>query len=133
MLPLRVKIPAPFFNNLEFSDPEKIPENVESEELLIVKSPPFRLKFEVISIVAAFKVRFSASEVLEISALISIKPPVNVKVALDPDVFEIAAFTVRVFEVELPVVIETLVPELSEEIIDEASITVVWLGVNVLE
>ena len=39
----------------------------------------------------------------------------------------------RVFEVELPVVIETLVPELSEEIIDEASITVVWLGVNVLE
>ena len=133
MVPFRVKIPAPFFNNLEFSDPEKIPENVESEELLIVKSPPFRLKFEVISIVAAFKVRFSASEVLEIAEFISITPPVSVKVALVPDFFEIAAFTVRVFEVELPVVIETLVPELSEDMIDEAKIVVFWLGVNELE
>ena len=132
-MPLRVKIPAPFFNNLEFSDPEKIPENVESEELLIVKSPPFRLKFEVISIVAAFKVKFNASELLEISALISINPPVNVKVALDPDVFDIAALTVSVFELELPVVIETLVPELSEDMIDEAKIVVFWLGVNELE
>ena len=133
MVPLRVKIPAPFFNNLEFSDPEKTPENVESEELLIVKLPPFRLKFEVISIVAAFKVRFRALELLEISEFISINPPVNVKVAAAPVVLLMAAFTVRVFEVALPVVIETLVPAFRELIIDEASIIVVWLGVNVLE
>jgi len=72
------------------------------------------------------KTRLRAPELLEISAFISITPPVNVKVALDPDVFDITALTVSVFELELPVVIETLVPELSEDMIDEAKIVVFW-------
>ena len=70
---------------------------------------------------------------LEIAALISIVPPVRVNVALEPEVFEIAAFTVKVFAEELPVVMETSTPEFREELMDEAKIVVVVEGVKELE
>ena len=103
------------------------------EELLKVKLPPFKLKLTSISIVAALSTRFKAFDELEIEELMSIVPPVSVKVALDPEVFEIAAFTVKVLAEVLPVVMDTSTPELSEELIDEAKIVVVVEGVKLVE
>ena len=97
------------------------------------KLPPFRDKTTSISIVAPTKLRISVPEVLEIAALISIVPPVSVRVALPPDVFAIAALTVNVLALLLPVVMETLVPSLSEDSIDEANNMVVDAGVKLVE
>ena len=110
-----------------------MPEKVAVEELLKVRLPPFKLKLTSISSVAALSTRFRAFDELEIEELTSIVPPVSVKVALDPDVFEIDAFTVKVLAEALPVVMDTSTPELSEELIDEAKIVVVVDGVKELE
>ena len=101
--------------------------------MLTVKLPPLRVKFTSMSMVEAFRVKLSAFEVLDIAAFMSMVPPVNVKVALPPDVFAMAAFTVNVFELLLPVVIETLVPELSDETMDDAKRVVVVDGVKLVE
>ena len=103
------------------------------DELLNVRLPPFKLKLTSISIVAALSTRFKAFDELEIEEFISIVPPVNVNVALEPDVLEIAAFTVKVFAEELPVVMETSTPEFREELMDEAKIVVVVDGVKEAE
>ena len=95
--------------------------------------PPFKLKLTSISIVEALSTRFKAFDELEIEELMSIEPPVRVKVALDPDVFEIAALTVSVLDEELPVVIETFTPELREVLMDEAKIVVEVEGLKELE
>jgi hypothetical protein len=94
--------------------------------------PPFKESDEPISTDPPFKVKLSALEELDIVVLMSIVPPVNIKVALDPDVFVIDALTVSVLDEELPVVIETLTPELSELLMDEAKIVVVVEGVKEL-
>ena len=101
--------------------------------MLKVKLPPFKFKLTSISIVEALSTRFKAFDELEIEELMSIVPPVSVKVALDPDDFEIEALTVSVLDEELPVVIETFTPELSEVLMDEAKIVVVVEGVKELE
>jgi hypothetical protein len=101
--------------------------------LVTDRLPPFKESDDPISIDPPFKVKLSSLEELDMVELISMVPPVNVNVALDPDVLEIAAFTVRVLDDELPVVTETLTPELSEELMDEAKIVVVVDGVNVAE
>ena len=115
--------------------PEKIAPDwmYESEELVIERLPPFKVSEAPISTEPPSSVRFNALEVLDMAAFISIVPPVNVKVALPPDVLAMAAFTVNVFELLLPVVIDTLVPELSEETIDDARSVVVVDGVKLVE
>ena len=133
MVPERVKVAEPVLMI------EPVPENTapdcmyESEELVTDKLPPFKESDDPISIDPPFKVKLSALEELDMVELISMVPPVNVNVALEPDVLEIAAFTVSVLDEELPVVTETLTPELSEELMDEAKIVVVVDGVNVAE
>ena len=126
-------MPAPSFVN------EPLPEKTapdciyESAVLVTDKLPPFKESDEPISIDPPFKVKLSALEELDMVELISIVPPVSVKVAVDPNVFEIEALTVSVLDEELPVVIETLTPELSEVLIDEAKIVVVVEGVKEFE
>src|SRR6056300_1509474 len=105
----------------------------ESDVLVMLRLPPFRERDEPISIDPPLKVKLSALEELDMVELISMVPPVNVNVALEPDVLEIAAFTVSVLDEELPVVTVTLTPELSEELMDDAKIVVVVDGVNVAE
>jgi hypothetical protein len=126
-------VPDPSFVNDPL--PEKIAPDwmYESEELVIERLPPFKVSEAPISTEPPSSVRFNALEVLDIAAFISIVPPVNVNVALEPDVLEIAALTVSVLDEELPVVTETLTPELSEVLMDEAKIVVVVDGVNVAE
>ena len=126
-------MPAPSFVN------EPLPEKTapdcmyESDVLVMLRLPPFRERDEPISIDPPFKVKLSALEELDMVELISMVPPVNVNVALEPDVLEIAAFTVSVLDEELPVVTVTLTPELSEELMDDAKIVVVVEGVKELE
>ena len=58
----------------------------------------------------------------EIAALILIVPPVSESVASPPDVLLIAAFTVSVFAVLLPVEIDTFVPTFNEVFMLDAKI-----------
>ena len=127
---VRINSPFPYFSKLP---PEKTPEKVAVDELLNVRLPPFKLKLTSISSDAPLSTRCSALDALEIAALISIVPPVRVNVALEPEVFEIGAFTVKVFAEELPVVMETSTPEFREELMDEAKIVVVVDGVKEAE
>ena len=126
-------MPDPSFVNDPL--PEKIAPDwmYESEVLVIERLPPFKVSEAPISTEPPSRVRFNALEVLDIAAFMSMVPPVNVKVALPPDVFAMAAFTVNVLALLLPVVIETLVPEFKDETMDDAKSVVVVDGVKLVE
>ena len=126
-------MPAPSFVNEPL--PEKMAPDCmyESDVLVMLRLPPLRESDAPISTDPPFKFKLSAFEELDMVELISMVPPVRVSVALDPDVFEIAALTVSVLDEELPVVIETFTPELSDVLMDEAKIVVEFEGVKELE
>ena len=96
----------------------------------IVKLPSFNEIGAETSIVPPSKRKSKRPEELEIAELMSIVPPYKDKVASVPEDLLMAALTVNVLVLVLPVVIETSVPSFKEASIELAKITVEVFGVK---